>query len=110
MTADSAPLEAIAAEDLSREPNVYFRNPEVTIREETEEDGRFLLYEPQREALLVMNPTGKAILELCDGHRTAHEIVEELKKGFETPPDIDMQEEVERYLAILLKTNIVFAV
>lgn len=49
------------------------------------------------ETVVVLNDTGKAILELCDGIRTVDEIVAELGKRFRAVP----AEEVQQFLTRL---------
>ena len=46
------------------------------------------------ETVVVLNDTGGAILELCDGERTVDEIVAELQARYASVPD----DEVERFL------------
>jgi pyrroloquinoline quinone biosynthesis protein D len=50
------------------------------------------------ESVSVLNPTGAAILDLCDGSRTVTEIVTELRGRYTRVPS----EEVERFLAHLV--------
>ncbi|MEV6833080.1 pyrroloquinoline quinone biosynthesis peptide chaperone PqqD [Streptomyces sp. NPDC051133] len=50
------------------------------------------------ETVVVLNGSGAAILELCDGRRTVAEIVAELGARYETVPD----DEVRRFLARLV--------
>ncbi|MFF9365286.1 pyrroloquinoline quinone biosynthesis peptide chaperone PqqD [Streptomyces griseoluteus] len=50
------------------------------------------------ETVVVLNGSGAAILELCDGRHTVAEIVAELGARYETVPD----DEVRRFLARLV--------
>ncbi|AEY87705.1 pyrroloquinoline quinone biosynthesis peptide chaperone PqqD [Streptomyces olivaceoviridis] len=50
------------------------------------------------ETVVVLNGSGAAILELCDGRRTVAEIVGELGARYETVPD----DEVRQFLARLV--------
>lgn len=50
------------------------------------------------ESVSVLNPTGAAILGLCDGTRTVAEIVAELRGRYTRVPS----EEVERFLVHLV--------
>lgn len=56
---------------------------------------RHVLLHP--ETVVVLNDSGAAILELCDGHRTVAAIVAELGARYEDVPD----EEVRRFLSRL---------
>ncbi|MCE0535825.1 pyrroloquinoline quinone biosynthesis peptide chaperone PqqD [Kineosporia rhizophila] len=47
------------------------------------------------ETVVVLNPTGAAILELCNGQRTIAQIVTELGQRYREVP----AEEVQRFLA-----------
>jgi pyrroloquinoline quinone biosynthesis protein D len=49
------------------------------------------------EAVSVLNPTGTAILELCDGQRTVAEVVQELSDRY----DHAVGDEVREFLARL---------
>lgn len=79
----------------------------VRVRSDAEEDGKYLLYEAERESLLLVNGTGKEILALCDGTRSIAEICDSLKSCLSVPPDVDLNEEVSRFLFILSRANIV---
>ena len=50
------------------------------------------------ETVVVLNGSGGAILELCDGRRTVDEIVAELHSRYATVPD----DEVRRFLTRLV--------
>ena len=50
------------------------------------------------ETVVVLNGTGAAILELCDGRHTVAEIVAELGARYQTVPD----DEVRRFLTRLV--------
>jgi hypothetical protein len=79
----------------------------VAIREESEEDGKFLLYEPDSEAVLLMNGTGKRIFELCDGQRNVSEIAVELAQEYRVPDEVDLSAVVGKYLTVLARMHIV---
>jgi pyrroloquinoline quinone biosynthesis protein D len=55
------------------------------------------------ETVTVLNGTGAAILELCDGERTVAEIVAELRGRYDRGPDAKAQaDEVRAFLTELL--------
>jgi pyrroloquinoline quinone biosynthesis protein D len=60
---------------------------------------RYVLLTP--EAVTVLNDTGAAVVNLCDGKRTLAEIVAELEPQYNRVPD----EEIERFLNQLAATG-----
>jgi len=61
------------------------------------------------EGLLVLNESGAAIVRLCDG-RALEEIKQALAKSFpqaELAADIDLTDEVEEFLARLIKRGLI---
>ncbi len=55
------------------------------------------------ETVTVLNGTGAAILELCDGERTVAEILSELRGRYDRVPDAEVQAaEVRAFIAELL--------
>lgn len=50
------------------------------------------------EAVTVLNPTGAAIVDLCDGQRSVTEVVDELRETYDGVAD----EDVEAFLARLV--------
>ena len=50
------------------------------------------------ETVVVLNGSGAAILQLCDGRRTVADIVAELGSRYQTVPD----DEVRRFLSLLV--------
>lgn len=81
-------------------------NPEVTIREEIEEDGRYVLFNAENELILMINPTGKFILDSCTG-KTVGEITADIKKSFTLKEDIDVMNIVKTFANLLLKAKLV---
>ena len=59
--------------------------------------GRHVLLTP--EAVTVLNGTGAAVLELCDGRRTVAEIVAELRGRYEHVDDDEVRLFVDRLAA-----------
>ena len=57
------------------------------------------------EGALVLNPTGEAIVKLCDGKRTVNDIVNELCAQYAASPD-KLFDEVTRYLSRLSERNL----
>ena len=55
------------------------------------------------EGVLVLNQTGATILGLCDGERTVAEIVEELRKKYDSVDG----DEVQNFLARLVAKRLV---
>lgn len=51
------------------------------------------------ETVVVLNGSGAAILELCDGRHTVTEIVGELGARYETVPDDDVRQFLARLVA-----------
>jgi pyrroloquinoline quinone biosynthesis protein D len=58
---------------------------------------RHVLLRP--ESVLVLNPTGAAILELCDGRRTVAEIVRELGQRYDRVVSGEVQDFLTRLVA-----------
>jgi pyrroloquinoline quinone biosynthesis protein D len=52
------------------------------------------------EGVMVLNPTGEAILGFCDGERSVDEVVDALAKEYEVEP-AELAEDVIDYLARL---------
>lgn len=72
--------------------------PGVRMRFDTARDQHVLLLP---EAVLVLNATGAAIIELCDGTRTVPEVESGLRERFADVPD----GEVASFVAQLLSRN-----
>lgn len=58
------------------------------------------------EGALVLNPTGAAIVRLCDGQKTVTEIVAELGLLYQTPPEA-LADDTATYLLRLHERNLV---
>jgi hypothetical protein len=100
--------EEAQAESIHIEGNMIFiMNPEVTIREEIEEDGRYVLFNAENEFILLINPTGKYILENCTGDKTVNQIVQNIKSEFTVNDDVDLEVVVKDYLTNSLKAELV---
>ncbi|MYV38232.1 pyrroloquinoline quinone biosynthesis peptide chaperone PqqD [Streptomyces sp. SID1328] len=51
------------------------------------------------ETVVVLNGSGAAVLELCDGRHTVAEIVTELGARYETVPDDEVRQFLDRLVA-----------
>jgi hypothetical protein len=89
------------------ESMIPIKNPEVTIREEIEEDGKHILFNAENEIILVINPTGKFILEKCNGKRTVGEIIKNIKEVYTLNEDVDLTSVVKEYFSTLLLAKLV---
>ncbi len=83
------------------------KNPEITIREEIEEDGRYILFNAENELILVINPTGKFILDNCNGRKSAAQIIRDIEKGFDVKEGMDLSTIVKGYISTLLSAKLV---
>lgn len=83
------------------------KNPGVTVREEMEEDGKYILFNEENELILVINPTGKFILDNCDGYKTVDGIVTDLENEFTVKEDIDLSGITKEYISTLLLAELV---
>lgn len=83
------------------------KNPEVTVREEIEEDGKYILFNPENELILVINPTGKFILENCNGEKTVGQIIKDIENGFTVKEHMDIPPIVKGFISTLLRAKLV---
>lgn len=83
------------------------KNPDVTIREELEEDGKYILYNAENELILTINPTGKFILDNCNGEKTAAQIIVDIGNSFTVNENIDLSTVVKNYLSLLLEAQLI---
>jgi len=74
----------------------YLVNPEVSCREEGP-DGA-LLFNPDTDAILVINPTGLLIWQALDQPRTRDEIVAHLLEVCEDVPTDQVAEDVDEFI------------
>jgi len=82
-------------------------NPKATVREEIEEDGKYILFNAENELILVINTTGKFILDNCNGDKTVCQIIKDLKKAFIVKGNIDLPSIVKGFVSTLLKAELV---
>lgn len=80
------------------------RNPRIKfIRRE---DGRSIVYLPQSGKVKILNTTGTAILNLCDGEHSLDSIVAEIVNQFEEVTEKEIQADVVNYIELLKKEEI----
>ncbi len=97
------PLDTITIEN----DMIPLQNSQVTIREEMEEDGRYVLFNADNELILVINDTGKFILENCDGSKNIGQIIDEITLQFLIPENIDIPSVVHDYFKRLSLAKLV---
>ncbi|MGE5342708.1 MAG: PqqD family protein [Candidatus Omnitrophota bacterium] len=90
---EAKPLEEISVENYM----IPTKNPMVTIREEMEDDGKYVLFNADNELILVINQTGKFILDNSDGSKTIGEIIDVITDQFSIPENADIQSAVTDY-------------
>ena len=89
------------------EMTILIKNPEVTVRDEVEEDGRYMLFNAENELVLIINATGKFILDNCDGKKKLIQIIEKIKDEFTLKDDMDLINVVKEYATVLLKAKLI---
>jgi sensor domain CHASE-containing protein len=77
----------------------YLVNPDVSCREEGP-DGA-LLFNPDTDAVLVINPTGLLIWQVLDQPRTRDEIVAHLLEACEDAPTDQVATDVDEFIQSL---------
>jgi hypothetical protein len=82
-------------------------NPEVTFREEMEEDGKYILFNAENELILVTNNTGKFILDICNGELTIGQIIKELENNFSMKDNTDLFPIIVGYLETLTQAKLI---
>lgn len=88
------------------ETTTLMKNPEVTIREEMEEDGKYVLFNAENEIVLIINATGRFILEKCNGI-TVGQIVKEIEKAYNVLEGVYLLGVVKTFLATLIDAKLV---
>lgn len=89
------------------EDTVLIKNPEVTVREEMEEDGKYILFNAENELILVVNATGKFILDSCDGQKTVGQVIRDIADKFTVEENMDLSAIVKNYTATLVRAALV---
>lgn len=78
----------------------YLANPDVSCREESPEEGA-LLFNPDTDAILVINPTGLLIWQALEQPHTQDEIVAHLLESCDNVPTDQVAADVEAFLQTL---------
>jgi hypothetical protein len=78
----------------------YLANPDVSCREEGPEGA--LLFNPDTDGMMVLNPTGLVIWEALDEPRTQDEIVAHLRERCDNVPVEQVGTDVDEFLQALL--------
>jgi hypothetical protein len=79
----------------------YLANPDVSCRIEGPEDGA-LLYNPDTDKALVINPVGLTIWQFVDQPRTSQEIVAHLQTEYEGVPLDQVEQDIAAFFQNLL--------
>jgi len=95
------------SEIVIEESMIPTRNPAVTIREEIEEDGKYVLFNTDNEFILLLNSTGKFIFDNCDGKKSVAQLVGDIKSSFIVGEDLDLPSVVKEFIGILVKARLV---
>jgi hypothetical protein len=88
------------------ENTVLTKKREITIREEMEENGKYILFNAENELILVINSTGKFILDSCNGKKPVSQIIKDIEEQFTLGRDIDLFEVLKGYINTLLKAKL----
>jgi hypothetical protein len=72
------------------------RNPDVLLKEE-DEDGA-LVFNPDTDKIMVLNPTGLFIWKRCDGNAGMGDLVSEVRDCFSAVPQDRVGEEVRGFI------------
>jgi hypothetical protein len=83
------------------------KNPDVTFREEMEENGKYMLFNAENELILVVNATGKFIIDNCDGSKTIVQLINAIKDNYVIAEDMHLPEIVKGYIITLLKARLI---
>lgn len=73
----------------------------------TEADDESILYDSAGGQIHILNSTGAAIWELCDGNNTAEDIAKNICVQFETDDFESVRKDVEEYLAELKNLKLI---
>lgn len=79
----------------------------ITIRDESEEDGKYMLFNANNEMILVINNSGRSILDLCDGQNTVGRIIEIVKQQYNVPDEIDLSSTIRKFVSTLSRGDLI---
>jgi hypothetical protein len=79
----------------------YLANPDVSCREEEPGEGA-ILFNPDTDAILVINPTGLLIWQALEKPRTQDKLVAHLLKNCDNVPTDQVVADVDAFLQALL--------
>ena len=81
-----------------------WRNPDAVLRERDEHGG--LLFNPDTGEVRVLNPTGLALWDQCDGSRDVEELVQTLIGKYDDVSPDDVRRDVAAFVVDLLETGL----
>ncbi len=84
---------------------LYIRNPDVSLREETE-DGA-MLFNPDTSRIQIINPTGLFIWKQCDGTRTLDAIAQAMADEYEGAPLEDITADVRAFIDHMVQNGFI---
>ncbi len=74
----------------------YLRNPDVALRDE-DDDGA-LLFNPDTNQVLVLNPTALCVWNHCDGSSDLPSLIGAVKDRFAEVPEETVCRDIERFI------------
>lgn len=100
------PATPVEAKDrIMSETMRYIRNPDVGLREESEQGA--LLFEPDSGQVKVINLTGLIIWKQCDGQHSVDEMIDAVLDTFEGAPRDEVAADVQNFLAVMLEAGFI---
>jgi hypothetical protein len=79
----------------------YLRNPDVALRDE-DDDGA-LLFNPDTNQVLVLNPTAVCVWKNCNGTLNVTAMINLIKEEFDEVPNATVEEEILKFLTDMTK-------
>ena len=89
-------------------PLHYLKNPEVVLREETEQGA--LLYNPDNNAIKILNGTGVFIWKMCDGKHDPESIAQAVQEQYTDVPAAEVVEQVKAFIEEMKAVELIGAV
>lgn len=74
----------------------YIQNPDVIVKEEDSEGA--LVFNPDTDKIMVLNPTGYFVWRQCNGRNSMPELVAAIREGFADVPEERVAGEVQGFL------------